>query len=78
MNRDELKKKCLEYGHFHEIMEKCVVILPEPVIPPRNPELEARVQKLRAQQAERDYKRMTLNISGRQHYTEEPLSHQSK
>ena len=77
-NQTELKKKWLGFRHFHEMMEKCVVLLPEPVIPPRNPELEARIQRLKAEQAERDYKKMTYNIAGKQSYTEEPLSNQSK
>ncbi|KAH7976213.1 hypothetical protein HPB52_010093 [Rhipicephalus sanguineus] len=33
-----------------------------PVTPPRNPELEARVQKLKAQQLNRDYDRMTSDV----------------
>ena len=44
----------------------------------RNPELEARIQRLKIQKAERDYKKMTQNVSGRAQYTEEPLSRQSK
>jgi hypothetical protein len=44
----------------------------------RNPDLEARIQRLKVQQADRDYKRMTQNVSGRQAYTEEPLANQSK
>ena len=39
-------------------------MLPEPKFPPRNPELEARIQKLKAEQAEREYKRMTENVDG--------------
>jgi hypothetical protein len=41
-NRSELQNSCPGLKHFHELMEKCCVILPEPEIPPRNPELEAR------------------------------------
>jgi hypothetical protein len=77
-NRDELKKSWPEFKHFHELMADSVMILPEPKFPPRNPELEARIQKLKVQQAERDYKRMTQNVSGRAAYTEEPISNQSK
>ena len=50
--------------HFHEIIESCEIILPEPKFPPRNPELEARCQKLKAEQQEREYRRMTKNITG--------------
>ena len=41
-------------------------VLPEPKFPPRNPELEARIQKLKAEQAEREYKKMTENVDGQQ------------
>ena len=77
-HRDELKKSWPEFRHFHQLMAESVMILPEPQFPPRNPDLEARIQKLKVQQAERDYKRMTQNVSGRAAYTEEPISNQSK
>lgn len=47
---------------FHTLLTECDMILPEPQYPPRNPQLEARVIKLRAQQANRDYNNMTRNI----------------
>ena len=74
----ELRKNWPQFKYFHELMEESTVILPEPQIPPRNPDLEARIQRLKVQQAERDYKRMTQNVSGRPAYTEEPLANQSK
>ena len=46
-------------------------VLPEPKFPPRNPELEARIQRLKAEQAEREYKRMTSNVDGRQGLSKE-------
>lgn len=52
--------------HFHDLIRDCQMVLPEPRFPPRNPELEARIQKLKAQQAEREYKRMTENVDGQQ------------
>jgi len=52
--------------HFHELIRDCQMVLPSPQFPPRNPELEARIQKLKLQQAEREYKRMTENVDGRQ------------
>lgn len=52
--------------HFHDLMSDCQMVLPEPKFPPRNPELEARIQKLKAEQAERDYKKMTQNVDGQQ------------
>ena len=77
-NGSELQKNWPKFKYFHELMEESTVILPEPQIPPRNPDLEARIQRLKVQQAERDYKRMTQNVSGRPAYTEEPLANQSK
>ena len=47
---------------FHDLMLGCDVKLPEPVVEPRNPELEARIQRLRAEQAAREYKAMTKNV----------------
>ena len=68
--------------HFHELIENCEMILPEPKFPPRNPELEARIQRLRAEQAEREYRRMTENVDGRQGLSkqmfDEPIGKQSK
>ena len=40
------------------------IILPEPKFPPRDPVLEARCQKLRAQQQAMEYRRMTSNVDG--------------
>ena len=40
------------------------MILPEPKFPPRDPVLEARCQKLKAQQQALEYKRMTSNVDG--------------
>lgn len=77
-NRSEFVQTQPNLKYFHELMEDCVMILPEPKFPPRNPELEKRIQRLRLEQAERDYKRITQNISGKQPYTEEPLSHQMR
>jgi len=50
---------CLQ---FHELISKCELILPEPQMAPRNPELEARIKKLKAQQEQRDYEKMTDNV----------------
>ena len=69
--------------HFHELISECEVALPEPNFPPRDPVLEARCQKLRAQQAEREYQKMTSNVDSRlqglnQHGETDSFSHQSK
>ncbi|XP_022246726.1 transmembrane protein 199-like isoform X2 [Limulus polyphemus] len=48
--------------YLHEMMEGCEVFLPKPEISPRNPELEARIRRLQAEQAEREYQQMTHNV----------------
>ncbi|KAL3184612.1 hypothetical protein MRX96_031686 [Rhipicephalus microplus] len=48
--------------YLHKLLEGSELCLPSPVTPPRNPELEARVQKLKAQQMNRDYDRMTSDV----------------
>jgi len=60
------QRHLLKDVHFHEIIKDCQMVLPEPKFPPRNPELEARIQKLKAEQAEKEYKRMTENVDGKQ------------
>jgi len=44
------------------LLFSCQLSLPSPVLAERNPELEARCQKLRAEQEEREYKAMTGNV----------------
>ncbi len=69
--------------NFHELLSECEMILPTPKVPPRDPVLEARCQKLRAEQQEREYKRMTSNVDGRiqglhRHSDTDSFSQQSK
>ena len=69
--------------HFHELISECEVTLPQPKFPERDPALEARCQKLRAQQAEREYQKMTSNVDSKlqglnQHGESDSFSHQSK
>lgn len=64
---------------FHDLMIGCDVKLPEPEVQPRNQELEARIQRLKAEQANREYKAMTKNVDTmRVHEPEETISYQSK
>jgi hypothetical protein len=64
---------------FHDLMMGCDVILPQPEAEPRNQELEARIQRLKAEQANREYKAMTKNVDTvRVHEPEETISYQSK
>lgn len=55
-------QKSADCLHFHEVISKCELILPEPQMAPRNPELEARIQELKAQQEQKDYEKMTDNV----------------
>lgn len=48
--------------YLHDLLEGSDIKLPEPDIIPRNPELEARIQRLKAEQANRDYKTMTKKV----------------
>ena len=48
--------------HFHELIQNCDLIVPEPKEAPRNPELEARIQKLKKLQEQKEYDKMTDNV----------------
>ena len=54
------------------------LLLPSPVYPERNPELEVRCQKLRAEQEERDYRAITSNVRREKGPDEEPIKKQFK
>lgn len=64
---------------LHELLTKWDVEVPEPPVIPRNPELEARVQRLKVEQEERDYRSMTKNVdSVRIKHPEESIGYQMK
>ena len=64
---------------FHDLMIGCDIKLPQPVVEPRSQELEARIQRLKAEQANREYKAMTKNVdTGRLREPEETIAYQSK
>lgn len=86
-NKDSLKllvdeiswiRENLEFSRpFHEWLAKCTIELPKPPIIPRNPELEARVQRLKLEQQERDYQSMTRNVDTvRAKYPDESIASQ--
>ncbi|KAM9525767.1 transmembrane protein 199 isoform 2-T2 [Guaruba guarouba] len=50
---------------LHELLEGSELHLPEPPVPPRNPELEARLERIKARLANREYRRMTRDVTGR-------------
>ena len=81
----EKRSEIGEGKRFHELLSECEVVLPSPVLPPRNPELEARVQRLRAEQEDREYRAMVAGIDkattiggGGPGSVEEPISKQRK
>lgn len=64
---------------FHDLMIGCDIKLPQPVAEPRNQELEARIRRLKAEQADREYRTMTRNVDTvRLHEPEETIAYQSK
>ncbi|XP_058836913.1 transmembrane protein 199 [Topomyia yanbarensis] len=65
--------------YLHELMHDCEIILPENEIMERNPELEARCQKLRRQQEAKQYEAMTRNVDSlRTHHPQDTISFQMK
>ncbi|KAG1714278.1 Transmembrane protein 199 [Nymphon striatum] len=49
--------------HSHELLSRLQIILPKPKIPPRNLELEKRIEKLKIEAASQEYRNMTKNVS---------------
>uniref|UniRef100_A0A0C9RVP1 TMEM199_1 protein n=1 Tax=Fopius arisanus TaxID=64838 RepID=A0A0C9RVP1_9HYME len=75
----EYRKKTDTKVYIHELLEGADVILPEPKVTPRNPVLEARIQKLTAQQSAREYEAMTKGVDPiRKYYPEDTISYQMK
>ncbi|NXY79977.1 TM199 protein, partial [Glareola pratincola] len=50
--------------YLHELLEGSEIHLPEVPVPPRNPELVARLERIKAKLANEEYRRMTRNITG--------------
>ncbi|ROK28212.1 Transmembrane protein 199 [Anabarilius grahami] len=62
----KLHKLLEENGHpvyLHELFEDSALHLPEVVKPPRNPQLVARLEKIKAKLANEEYKRITRNVN---------------
>ncbi|XP_012503740.1 PREDICTED: transmembrane protein 199 [Propithecus coquereli] len=49
--------------YLHELLEGSEIYFPEVVKPPRNPELVARLEKIKIQLANEEYKRITRNVT---------------
>lgn len=47
---------------IHELLTESQIVLPKYEPPPRNPELEERIQRLRFEQENREYKNMTKSV----------------
>lgn len=65
----KLKKYLHVNGHsfyLHEFLEDSSLHLPEVVPPPRNPELVARLEKIKAKLANEEYNRMTRNVNAQE------------
>jgi len=59
-------------------LERSQMKLPSPEYPDRNPELEARCQKLRREQEEKEYRRLTKNVRNQLTVDDAPISVQMK
>lgn len=76
---EEYRTTKKESIYLHELLEEADIKLPTPKHVPRNPELEARIQKLKAQQDARDYQAMTKNIdSSRRKFPDDSIAYQMK
>uniref|UniRef100_A0A8C2KHJ3 Transmembrane protein 199 n=1 Tax=Cyprinus carpio TaxID=7962 RepID=A0A8C2KHJ3_CYPCA len=62
-----LQAKCDVFvGHplyLHELFEDSTLHIPEVITPPRNPQLVARLEKIKAKLANEEYKRITRNVN---------------
>lgn len=66
---------------FRQLIRSSEILLPQPKFAPRNPELEARIQRLKREQEEREYKQMIRGIDTPGMKTildDEPVSKQMK
>ncbi|RVE64731.1 hypothetical protein OJAV_G00128330 [Oryzias javanicus] len=62
----KLKKHLEDNGnlfYLHEFLEDSSLYLPEVIKPPRNPELVARLERIKAKLANEEYDRMTRNVN---------------
>ncbi|EDW16345.1 uncharacterized protein LOC6574856 [Drosophila mojavensis] len=75
----ELRKNNITNVYLYELIESCELILPENEYKPRNPELEARCQRLRDEQQNREYHKMTKNVDATlKHIPEDTVAYQLK
>lgn len=71
----EAQKLCRKTSYLHEILSGSDLYVPAYIEPPRNPELQERVERLKAEQANQEYAEMTKNVDlNRRHPTRSPGS----
>lgn len=65
-------------GYLHDMIAGSQLILPKNLLVERNPELEARCQRLKREQEEQSYRMMTKNVDcSRAHIPEDTIAYQS-
>ncbi|XP_028155871.1 uncharacterized protein LOC114349621 isoform X1 [Ostrinia furnacalis] len=75
----EKRTKDPDTPHLHKLLEGSQIALPENQVLKRNPDLEARCVKLRAQQEAREYRKMTKGVDNvRMRFPEDSISYQLK
>ncbi|XP_066587554.1 transmembrane protein 199 [Prorops nasuta] len=75
----EYRKQSGDKIYVHELLKTSDIILPTPKVTPRNPELEKRIQRLKAEQEAREYAAMTKNVDvNRKHLPEDTIAYQMK
>lgn len=63
---------------LHEVLCKSEIVLPEPIVEPRNPELEARIQKLKKMVDQQQYDKMTKNVRAKGRDPDDSIGAQCK
>lgn len=65
--------------YLHKLLQGCDIVLPQPPVIERNPELEARVQRLIKEQEARVYRAMTKNVDTvRMRHPDDSIGYQMK
>ena len=79
-DREEVKNEMgKNLPYLHELIKGSDVILPKNEVLQRNPDLVKRIEKLKKEQEEREYKAMTQNVNlDKKHFPEDSVSYQSK
>ena len=79
-DREEVKNEMgKNLPYLHKLIKGSDVILPKNEVVQRNPDLVKRIEKLKKEQEEREYKAMTQNVNlDKKHFPEDSVSYQSK